>query len=356
MKLRSRGSILILALWTMAFVSFLAVTLAGKVRQNIHFFQRIDDREKARTAAEAGVKSAVDRLRVRETGAPYSLVESDSLARMAAGAINGVEFHPAIILLDGPDDEQKQVDLPAIQQKSTEIDSLRQKPTITYGIMDDARRINLNRADRFLLIKLLMAVGLTDQEAADLAGQIVDARDADDTVTATLGVGGSEESRYRSEGLNYAPKNSDFEFVSELLRVPGMTLERYARIRPYVTVYGDGAVNLNTVSREVLALLDVHPVLASKILMLRAGPDRIEATEDDVVFGSQAELESKLKTLFDLKLQESMSLRHAFARRLVTLSSNYFSVVSVATAKQSRARTLGVYGLRRGMQRWMEYS
>lgn len=350
-----RGSVLILALWTMAFVAFLSVTLAGKVRQNVFFFQKLDERERLRLAAEAGVKSVVDRLRVREPGSPFSLMESTSLAQICEGEINQASFKP-VILAPAPNNQQKLAGMDVSEQKHTEVDLSLQELTTTYGIMDEARKINLNRADRFLLLRLLTAVGLKDEDASDLAGQIVDYRDADDAVTATAGAGGSEASRYLAGGLGYGPKNSDFEFVSELLRLPGMTREIYARIRSHVTVYGDGAVNLNTVGPGVLSLLDVHPAVVNKILTLRAGPDGVQGSEDDLVFGSQSELEAKLDATFGMRLQEQMSLRHAFARRLVALGSNYFSVVSVATSRQSRGQTLGIYGLRRGIQRWMEHS
>lgn len=308
-----------------------------------------------RLAAEAGVKSVVDRLRVREPGTPFSLLESASLAQISEGEINQASFKP-VVLVSAPKYEQKLTETAVSEQKQTEVDLSLQELTTTYGIMDEARKINLNRADRFLLLRLLTAVGLKDEDASDLAGQVVDYRDADDAVTATAGAGGSEESRYLGAGLGYGPKNSDFEFVSELLRLPGMTEAIYARIRPFVTVYGDGTVNLNTVGPEVLSLVDLHPAVANKILTLRAGPDGVQGTEDDMIFGSQSELEAKLEASFGMRLQEQMSLRHAFARRLVALSSNYFSVVSVATARQSRGQTLGVYGLRRGIQRWMEHS
>ncbi len=351
-----RGSVLILVLWTTAFIAFLAVTLAGKVRQNVFFFQKLDERERVRLAAEAGVKSAIDHLRVREPGAPFSLQESYAVAQYAEGELNQAMFKPVVPLPPPPDDQQNQAGISVFEQNQAEIDSNRQKQTTTYGIMDESRKINLNRADRFFLMRFLTAAGLDSEAAADLAGQIVDYRDADDAVTATVGAGGSEESRYHAAGLNYPPKNSDYEFVSELLRLPGMTREIYARIRFYVTVYGDGAVNLNSAGPELISLLDLHPGVGTKILALRAGPDEISGTADDVVFQSQADLELKLKSAFGLRLQEQVSLRHAFAKRSVALSSNYFSVVVEASAKQSRGQTMSVYGLRRGIQRWMESS
>ncbi|MBP9732945.1 MAG: general secretion pathway protein GspK [Candidatus Omnitrophica bacterium] len=351
-----RGSVLILVLWTVAFIAFLAVTLSGKVRQNAFFYQKLDERERIRLASEAGIKSAVDRLRVRESGALYSLAESAGLARMMSGELNQVIFKLTVPVVNRDEAQQKQALSSEYGQNYTEFNESGQELTTTYGIMDENRKININRADRFLFIRLLSAVGLKDEDAAGLAGQIIDYRDSDDNVTATIGVGGSEESRYHAAGLDYAPKNNDFEFVSELLRVPGMTTDIYQRMRRHLTVLGDGAVNLNTAGPEVLSLVDLHPGVVNKMLTLRAGPDGEQGTEDDIVFQSQDQIGTLLKQTYGLKLQEQLSLKHAFARRLVTLSSNYFSAVSVAAVKQSRGQTLAVYGSRRGIQRWMEYS
>lgn len=349
-----RGSVLILTLWTVAFIAFLAVTLSAKVRQNMLFYQKLDTREKIRLAAEAGILSAVDRLKVRESGMPYSLAESAGTARGLSGEINQAVFKLVEAVPETPSDDQNQAKLFELAQNYSELDLNGQNETTTYGIMDENRKININRADRFLLMRLLAAAGSKDEDAADLAGQIVDYRDSDDAVTATAGAGGSEESRYRAAGLEYPPKNGDFEFVSELLRVPGMTFEVYRVIRPFLTVHGDGAVNLNTAGPEVLSVTDLHPAVAAKILKLRAGPDGQPGTDDDVIFAGQEQLETRLKQVYGLKLQEQLPLRHAFARRLVTLSSNYFSAVSVAAVRQSRGQTYALYGSRRGIQRWME--
>ncbi len=355
-RLGRRGSVLILVLWTVAFIAFLAVTLSGRVRQNVFFYQKLDARERVRLAAEAGIKSALDRLRVREPGMPFSLAESAGTARMLSGELDRVGFELVVAAPVRPEGQQKQAVVSGFEQNHTEVDLSGQELTTTYGIMDENRKININRADRFFLFRLLVSAGVEDEDAADIAGQIVDYRDADDAVTATADAGGSEGSRYHSAGLDYPPKNSDFEFVSELLRLPGMTAEIYGRVRRYLTVYGDGTVNLNTAGPEVLSLVDLHPAVTAKILTLRAGPDGEQGTDDDIIFQHQADLESRLKQVFGLKLQEQMSLRHAFARRQVSLSSSYFSAVSVAAVKQSRGQTLAVYGSRRGIQRWMEHS
>lgn len=276
---------------------------------------------------------------------------------MLSGELNQAGFELVVAKPAPSEDQQKQAVVSGFEQNHVEVDLSGQKQTTTYGIMDENRKININHADRFVLSRLLAAAGgIKDEDALDLAGQIVDYRDGDDAVTATAGAGGSEESRYHAAGLGYPPKNSDFEFVSELLRIPGMTAGVYGRVRRYLTAQGDGTVNLNTTGAEVLSLVDLHPAVAAKIMALRAGPDESEGTDDDIVFRDQTDLESRLKQVFGLKLQEQMSLRHAFARRLVSLSSSYFSVVSVATVKQSRGQTLAVYGSRRGIQRWMEHS
>ena len=51
--MRRRGFILITALWTLVFLAVLAVTLLAGVRQRIFLFQRIEDRLRVQSAAEA---------------------------------------------------------------------------------------------------------------------------------------------------------------------------------------------------------------------------------------------------------------------------------------------------------------
>src|SRR2546427_10324986 len=66
-----------------------------------------------------------------------------------------------------------------------------------------------------------------------------------------------------------------------------MTHEVFQALEPFVTVYSDGKVNLNTAPREVMAALGMSEGLVSKVLRFRWGPDGIHGTRDDQSFDSR---------------------------------------------------------------------
>ncbi len=103
-------------------------------------------------------------------------------------------------------------------------------------VIDESGKVDLNSASPVLLSKLLLALGVKQPRAQNIAAAIVDFRDADDLITP----GGAESSDYSSAGLAYGPKNLAFESVSELQRVLGMDFALYQKLVPNVTVYASG--------------------------------------------------------------------------------------------------------------------
>jgi general secretion pathway protein K len=100
--------------------------------------------------------------------------------------------------------------------------------------------------------------GLDPEEAENLMEAIKDYMDADDEPT---GFGGAESADYQAMGSPSPCKNGPLEFLEELLRVKGMTRELYdgtgekPGISKYLTVYGDGKININTADPLVLRAL-----------------------------------------------------------------------------------------------------
>jgi len=124
--------------------------------------------------------------------------------------------------------------------------------TITARAVDEASRIDINVAPDALLRSMLMAQGVEESKAGQLADAIADWRDPDDFKRPN----GAEDPDYRAAGLKYGPANGPFETVAELSRVLGMTPDLYARLAPIVTVYSrQPGVNPLTASREVLLAL-----------------------------------------------------------------------------------------------------
>nr|WP_306175475.1 MULTISPECIES: type II secretion system protein GspK [unclassified Stenotrophomonas] len=105
---------------------------------------------------------------------------------------------------------------------------------IDLRIVDENGKINLNLADATLLQAFLRAMGVDTARAQQLAGAIVDWRDAD---SLKQPAGGAELPEYVAAGLPYGPRNNRFETLGELQRVLGMDAALYEQLEPMLTLY-----------------------------------------------------------------------------------------------------------------------
>ena len=125
-------------------------------------------------------------------------------------------------------------------------------------IVDEERKINLNTlliqgktvdpARKEQLERLFVLLELNPE----LVDAIVDWVDPDDEPRTY----GAESPTYQSREPGYRAKDGKMETLSELRMVQGITSDIYAKVAPYLTVYGDGRINVNTVDRFVLQSLD----------------------------------------------------------------------------------------------------
>ena len=141
---------------------------------------------------------------------------------------------------------------------------------------DESARIDLNSANEALLRSLFINVGGADADlAAHIADAIQDWRDGDDLKRPN----GAEESDYRAAGLKYKPANANFETVSDLARVMGVTPAIYAKVADSLTVHSRlPGINPLTAPRSVLlALPNVTPDVVDAYLASRA--DALKANQ-----------------------------------------------------------------------------
>jgi general secretion pathway protein K len=134
---------------------------------------------------------------------------------------------------------------------------------------DLGTRLNLNVAAEDELRRLFVALRIDAGEADRLAQRIADWRDGDELRRGR----GAEGPDYMKAGLP-PPRNAPFEQLAELRGVLGMTDQRYARIRPYLTVHGTGRVNLNAADRVVLLAMPGMSEAAVKVVRDRRGAGR----------------------------------------------------------------------------------
>jgi general secretion pathway protein K len=140
-------------------------------------------------------------------------------------------------------------------------------------ITEESGKLNLNllrdksgKLDRQRCEQLLRLIDLLNQDGSDyshigygLVPCLIDWTDSDDSVTCLPFVNyeslGAESDYYSSLDQPYTCKNKPLETIEELLLIKGMTTEVLQRIRDYVTVYGDGKVNINCASKLVFESL-----------------------------------------------------------------------------------------------------
>ncbi len=107
-------------------------------------------------------------------------------------------------------------------------------------VSDEAVKIGLNQATAGLLAALITQFGADHKQAASLADAILQWR----TSAPQAGPPGAKTAAYAQAGAAYAPPESDFETLSELGLVRGMTPALLQRLTPYLSVYQTGDPDL----------------------------------------------------------------------------------------------------------------
>lgn len=247
------GTILIISLWILAILSMFAIAIGHKLSLEIRLLDNHLDSVRAFYIAEAGIKRAIAE-RQRQ---PQNTIYSDSFNQPwlnNEAAFKDMEFGAGVYTVENPD-------APGL-----------------YGMSDEQSKVNINTATAsFEILKELLRekVG-SDEEAGAIAAAIIDWRDQDDEVfqdPSTKLLIGAEYAYYLAQDPPYKCKNSDFDAVEELLLVKGITPEIFygkdvnedgiiqpeeEGIKRYITVYGNGTVNINTADKVVLIAVLNH--------------------------------------------------------------------------------------------------
>ena len=309
---RSKGSVAIAALWVTVILSLLAVALAQGVRQKMRIFQHLSLKEQSRQLGESAVKKVIAEMQ----SAPVTLGDTATgnewyTKRLGENERFVIETSPA-----------------------------------DFVIEDENSKININKADIPVLENLFgLLARCSAEEARQLSEAMQDFRDTDDFVTGETN-GGSERGAWRQAGLAWGPKNGDFELTQELLLVKGVTKEIYSLLENYITIYGDGRVNVNTCRKEVLAALGLPASLAEKILDARK----------TFVFKRSSAIAQDLSRLTPLTGEEKGVLMHSIAHNEFCVTSDHFRIHGTARIFDPpfSSRFACVYGVKDGIRYWAE--
>jgi general secretion pathway protein K len=305
---RRRSSILIIALWSICLLTTFAVILGSEVRQKLVLVKRLDDRDNSRLIAEAGVKAATAELASEEE------VKYDCLNQKWS---NNPDVFKDVMVGNGKFSVSSETDFGDIR----------------FGLVDEESKININHASIQQMARLFNLLGLEDLESQDLAESIVDWRDLD---SALSGPGGAEDAYYRTVPVPYEAKNALFQTIDELLLVKGVNENNFPKIRKYITIYGNGAVNVNTAGKFVLMALGLSENVAERIIAYRNGKDNLVATSDDNFFESVSDLATKINEAGNLSQAEQAQINNVISEGSITTKSVNFMVRSSATLGKSK--------------------
>lgn len=250
---RPSGSALILALWALFFLAALALAVGAHVAAVMDVSRRLDERVQERLLAEGALARAIMEAHLQRTNV-WDGVQADAWNRNPA-VFGDVSFGPGTYAV------------------RFTMEGAGGGVVTNVGIIGENGKINLNDASSPLLTSLLQDVTDMDtRSAGTLAEAIVEWRNA------------TPSDQGRSAGLDPAAgeglstgSGRRFRSVYELLLVPGMDADRFRRLKPHVTVYDNGKINLNIASATVLTCLgravggdaDIAESLARKVVSFR---------------------------------------------------------------------------------------
>jgi len=274
----SRGMILVITLWSLAILGVLAVYLAYGVRQKLILLERLEFKDKGHYLAAAGIKKAILKLK------------------------------------------DSRVNVLVLRKAEPEEVLLSQEKKGYYYLRDEERKINVNTCGEEELQRLLSHLLGNEELALKLAYAIIDWRDEDSFYQHPQY--GAEDSDYRHLNRPYEAKDSKYQVLEELLLVKGMKKEIFEQVKNYLTIYGEGRININTGCREVLLALGLSEELTEKILSFRRGGDLIAGTSDDNIFSQPSDIAEELKTIVYLTPAEVDQLKK-LENQLTTTPNNF---------------------------------
>lgn len=141
---------------------------------------------------------------------------------------------------------------------------------IEIRITDENAKVNINYADEFRLRKLFKYAGIPEESVTEIIDSMLDWKDAD----TEHHLSGAEDEYYEGLADPYKAKNMLFDVPAELTLVKGMKPEYFDESQknslPHlITTFGGNTLNINTVSKEVLQMLEFDDTEVEAIMKQR---------------------------------------------------------------------------------------
>lgn len=142
-------------------------------------------------------------------------------------------------------------------------------------------------------VKLFIIWGIDPEKSGIAADSLRDWVDADDSLSPF----GAEGEFYALRGSPQYPRNIPFRHLDEMLFVRGMRdiAQRKPNWRDYFTLHGDGLIDVNEASSELIEIVcEVARPQADQLVLQRYGPDLVAGNEDDEPYDDLDDVEQIL--------------------------------------------------------------
>ncbi len=304
----THGSVLVMVLWALSLLAVFAIQISAMTQDKIAFLARQERINVLRNAAESGIFKALSIIRSE----PFKNKIKNPLQRMLTLYYNPLSFRE---LSFGT--AQTSV---GYNQTGDFLEN--------YGVTDEARRLNINVADRESIRKLLLALEVATEDQADtISAAIYDWRE----IGASEIKGFASDDFYENLEFAYPQKKGKYETLDELKLVEGISEKIYETLVDYVTIYGGEETNINTVSWPVLVALGLSDEEAKAAVAIRAGADGRQGTLDDFFYEDRNMLIAKVSQVLSLKDEAADEFSRIIQRIPFVTDSNIFRVQSYAS-------------------------
>lgn len=221
----TRGAALIITLLVVALLTTMVGEFAYGVYMDLSAFDNWQKSQRLSLAARSGVKVA---------------------AELTAISLAAKQFtYPAVVLLPAGNPFEGSGE------------------TLTLKITDENSKFNLNT--------LVHPNGLMNEEAVEAFKRLLGHLELSEDIAYSLADWMDTDSEPLMGGSEDGAKNAPLESPDEMVLVPGVGRDIYDKLRPHVTVWGNGLININGAGAPVLASLDseIDKEMAERVIKYR---------------------------------------------------------------------------------------
>lgn len=202
---------------------------------------------------------------------------------------------------------------------------------VSVRIEDENSKFNLNT--------IVYPNGILNEKAYNAFKRLLSRLSLDANIAGYVADWIDPDKEERAGDSEAGAKNSQLYSVDELLLIKNMDKATYEKLIPYVTVYGDGLININTAEKPVLLSLseDISEELAQRIIDYRKL----------IPFEETSRLQ-KVAGFDDLSIYGPISAA-------ITVRGKYFHVRSSASSGGIKSIIEAVIGTGKDIKYWREF-